>query len=78
VTADSAADVGANTKVDLMHVEDSANNVALNLVELHALGSKLDNITLTADEPIQITQAQETAYRTTLDKVLGGADIDII
>jgi CRISPR/Cas system-associated endoribonuclease Cas2 len=77
VTADSAADVGANTKVDLMHVEDSANNVALNLAELHALGSKLDNITLTADEPIQITQAQETAYRTTLDKILGGADIDI-
>ena len=32
----------------------------------------------TADEPIKITQAEETAYRTTLDKVLGGADIDIV
>ncbi len=57
VTADSAADVGADTKVDLIDVEDSANNVALNLADLHALGCKLDNITLTADEPIQITQA---------------------
>jgi hypothetical protein len=78
VTADSAADVGADTKVDLIHVEDTANNVALNLAALHALGSKLDNITLTADEPIQITQDQETAYRTTLDQILGGADIDIV
>lgn len=78
VTADSAADLGNDTKVDLIHVEDNANNIALNLAALHALGSKLDNITLTADEPIQITQAEETAYRTTLDKVLGGADIDII
>jgi len=78
VTADSAADVGADTKVDLIHVEDAANNVALNLAALHALGSKLDNITLTDREPIEITQAQETAYRTTLDKILGGVDIDII
>ena len=78
VTADSAADLGNDTKVDLIHVEDNANNIALNLAALHALGSKLNNITLTADEPIQITQAQETAYRTTLDKVLGGADIDIV
>ena len=78
VSADSAAGLGNDTKVDLIHVEDNANNIALNLAALHALGSKLDNITLTADEPIQITQAQETAYRTTLDKVLGGADIDIV
>ena len=61
-------------------MEDNANNVALNLAALHVLGSKLDNITLTADEPIQITQAQATAYKTTLDKifVLGGVDIDIV
>jgi hypothetical protein len=78
VTADSAAELGNDTKVNLIHVEDNANNVALNLAALHALGSKLDNITLTADEPVQITQAEETAYRTTLDKVLGGADIDIV
>ena len=78
VTADSAADLGNDTKVDLIHVEANANNIALNLAALHALGSKLDNITLTADEPIQITQAEETAYRTTLDKVLGVADIDIV
>jgi len=78
VTADNAATVGADTKVDLMHVEDSANNIALNLADLHALGSKLDNITLTADEPIQITQAQATDYQATLDKILGGVDIDIV
>jgi hypothetical protein len=59
-------------------VEDTANNVALNLAALDALGSKLDNITLTADEPIQITQAQATAYQSMLDKVLGEADIDIV
>ena len=80
VTADSATALGADTQVDLIHVHDTANNVALNLADLHALGAKLDNITLTADEPIQITQAQETAYRTTLAKVfvLGGVDIDIV
>jgi len=78
VTADSATDLGNDAKVDLIHVEDTANNVALNLAALDALGSKLDNITLTADEPIQITQAQATAYQTTLDKILGDADIDIV
>ena len=80
VTADSATALGADTQVDLIHVHDTANNVALNLADLHALGAKLDNITLTADEPIQITQAQATAYRTTLAKVfvLGGVDIDIV
>jgi hypothetical protein len=78
VTADSATDLGNDAKVDLIHVEDTANNVALNLSALDALGSKLDNITLTADEPIQITQAQATAYQTMLDKVLGEADIDIV
>ena len=78
VTADSATDLGNDAKVDLIHVEDTANNVALNLAALDALGSKLDNITLTADEPIQITQAQATAYQTMLDKVLGEADIDIV
>ena len=78
VTADSATYVGADTKVDLIDVEDNANNIALNIAALHALGSKLSDITLTADEPIQITEAQQTAYQTTLDKVLGGADIDIV
>jgi hypothetical protein len=78
VTADSATDVGADTKVDLIDVEDNANNIALNIADLHALGSKLSSITLTADEPIQITEAQQTAYQTTLDKVLGGADIEIV
>jgi hypothetical protein len=78
VTADSAADLGTDAKVDLIDVEDNANNIALNIAALHALGSKLSNITLTADEPIQITEAQQTAYQTTLDKVLGGADIDIV
>ena len=78
VTADSAADLGTDTKVDLIDVEDNANNIALNIAALHALGSKLSNITLTADEPIQITEAQQTAYQTTLDKVLGGADIEIV
>ena len=78
VTSDSAADLGTDTKVDLIDVEDNANNIALNIAALHALGSKLSNITLTADEPIQITEAQQTAYQTTLDKVLGGADIEII
>jgi hypothetical protein len=78
VTADSAADVGADAKVDLIDVEDNANNIALNIEALHALGSKLSSITLTADEPIQITEAQQTAYQTTLDKILGGADIEIV
>jgi hypothetical protein len=78
VTADSATDVGADTKVDLIDVEDNANNIALNIADLHALGSKLSDITLTPDEPIQITQEQKTAYQTTLDKVLGGVDIDIV
>jgi hypothetical protein len=78
VTADSAADVGADTKVDLIHVEDAANNVALNLAALHALGSKLDNITLTDREPIEITQAQATDYASTLNKILGFKDIDIL
>ena len=78
VTADSAADLGTDAKVDLIDVEDNANNIALNIAALHALGSKLSNITLTADEPIQITEAQQTAYQTTLDKILGGADIDIV
>ena len=74
----SATDLGTDTKVDLIDVEDNANNIALNIAALHALGSKLSNITLTADEPIQITEAQQTAYQTTLDKILGGADIDIV
>ena len=78
VTAESSADLGTYAKVDLILVEDNANNIALNLSALHALGSKLSNITLTADEPIQITEAQQTAYQTTLDKILGGADIDIV
>ena len=78
VTAESAADLGTDTKVDLIDVEDNANNIALNIATLHALGSKLSNITLTADEPIQITEAQQKDYQTTLDKILGGADIDIV
>ena len=78
VTADSAADLGNDTKVDLIHVEDTANNVALNLAALHALGSKLDNITLTDREPIEITQAQATDYASTLNKILGFKDIDIV
>ena len=57
---------------------DSANNIALNIAALHALGSKLSSITLTADEPIQITEAQQTACQSTLDKVLGGEDIEIV
>jgi hypothetical protein len=78
VTADSAADLGTDAKVDLIDVEDNANNIALNIAALHALGSKLSNITLTDREPIEITQAQATAYETTLDKILGFKDIDII
>jgi hypothetical protein len=78
VTADSATDLGTDAKVELIDVEDNANNIALNLAALDALGSKLSNITLTDDEPIQITEAQQTAYQTTLDKILGVADIDIV
>jgi hypothetical protein len=57
---------------------DTANNIALNIAALHALGSKLSNITLTAYESIQITDAKQTAYQTTLDKILGDAEVNII
>ena len=70
VTADSATYVGADTKVDLIDVEDNAINIELNIVDLHALGSKLENITLTDDESVQDTQAQKTAYQNTLIKIL--------
>jgi hypothetical protein len=81
VAADAAAGVaatqagGANL-VTSVTVEDSANNISLNIDALTALGSKLKIIHVTDTNPIKLTEAQELTHSDTLAKICGPFTID--
>ncbi len=75
-TAVAATQAGGVEVVTAVTVTDTANNIALNIDALTALGSKLKIINLTDTDPIQLTEAQETTHADTLAKILGNFTVD--
>lgn len=83
VAADAASSVaatqagGANV-VSAITVMDTANNIALNIEDLTALGAQLTLIQLSDSEEISLTQAQADTHAATLDKILGNFTVNIL
>ena len=77
VPADQASAAASYTNVASVSVKGSADQVSAKFDDLVNLGSKLDVIELTNDAPLTLTQSQVDAGTTTLDKVIGGLDVQI-
>ena len=75
-TAVAATQAGGASVVTAVTVTDTANNIALNIDALAALGNKLTIINLTDTDPILLTEAQESANASTLAKILGNYTVD--
>jgi hypothetical protein len=75
-TAVAATQAGGASVVSAVTVTDTANNIALNIDALAALGNKLTIINLTDTDPILLTEAQETTNATTLAKILGNYTVE--
>ncbi len=72
VAPGQATDVANYTHVATVSVKGSAAEVAAEFDHLVALADKLDDIDITDDGPLMLTQDQVDNAQTTLDKITGG------
>ena len=78
VAPGQATDVAAYTNVSTVSVKGSSAEVAAEFDRLVALAVKLDDIEITDDGPLMLTQDQVDSAQTTLDKIMGTHTIQIV
>jgi hypothetical protein len=79
VAPDQATAAAAYANVVSVSVKGSAAEVAAEFDSLSALGSQVDDIEITGDGPLMLTQDQVDNGQDTLDKIMGGQyDIQIV
>lgn len=77
VNAQDATDLAAQAHVQTVSVGDTGANVAAQFDALLALGSQLDAVELTDDEPLVLTQAQVDGGADLLNKFVGAFEVSI-
>jgi len=78
VAPGQATDAAAYTNVSTVSVKGSSAEVAAEFDRLVALAGKLDDIEITDDGPLMLTQDQVNSAQTTLDKIMGTHTIQIV
>jgi spore coat polysaccharide biosynthesis protein SpsF (cytidylyltransferase family) len=79
VAPEQATAAAAYANVVSVSVKGSAAEVAAEFDSLSALGSQVDDIEITGDCPLMLTQDQVDNGQDTLDKIMGGQyDIQIV
>ena len=75
VAPDQATAAAAYAHVTTVSFKGSATEVAAEFDNLSALGSQLDDIEITDDGPLMLTQDQVANGQDTLDKIMGSHNV---
>lgn len=78
VSAENAVAVAGMNHVTGLSVNDTAANIGQFIDALQTIEPSLAFVTLSDEQPIQMTQAQATANSAVIDKILGNFSIDIV